>query len=80
MNTLSSTQTSAQAPTQARQAMYARRKRTNRIALALSLAAMAFGVFWLVWILWETVRLGVGGLSYAGAYRRLAAAVQRGQA
>ncbi|WP_407692505.1 phosphate ABC transporter permease PstA [Ramlibacter aquaticus] len=38
------------------------RKRVNRIALALSLAAMAFGMFWLVWILWETVRLGVGGL------------------
>jgi phosphate transport system permease protein len=40
-----------------------RRKRVNAIALALSLAAMAFGVFWLVWILWETMRLGVGGLS-----------------
>ncbi|WP_051603184.1 phosphate ABC transporter permease PstA [Simplicispira psychrophila] len=51
--------------TRARQAMYARRKRTNRMALALSLAAMAFGVFWLVWILWETVRLGLGGLSLA---------------
>ena len=61
MNTLSSTQP----PTQARQAMYTRRKRTNRIALALSLAAMAFGLFWLVWILWETIRLGVGGLSLA---------------
>ena len=55
----------AAAQNQARQAMYARRKRTNRIALALSLAAMAFGVFWLVWILWETVRLGLGGLSLA---------------
>jgi phosphate transport system permease protein len=39
------------------------RRRVNAIALALSLAAMAFGVFWLVWILVETVRLGVGGLS-----------------
>jgi phosphate transport system permease protein len=29
----------------------------------LSLAAMAFGVFWLIWILVETVRLGVGGLA-----------------
>ncbi len=48
-----------------REAMYARRKRTNGIALALSLAAMAFGVFWLVWILWETVRLGIGGLGLA---------------
>ncbi len=42
-----------------------RRKAVNRIALALSLAAMAFGVFWLVWILFETVRLGVGGLTMA---------------
>lgn len=55
----------AAAQARARQAMYARRKRTNRIALALALAAMAFGVFWLVWILWETVRLGLGGLSLA---------------
>ena len=55
----------AEAQNRARQAIYARRKRTNRIALTLSLAAMAFGVFWLVWILWETVRLGLGGLSLA---------------
>ncbi|GAA6118048.1 phosphate ABC transporter permease PstA [Acidovorax sp. FG27] len=48
-----------------RQARYDRRKRVNQIALTLSLLAMAFGVFWLVWILWETVRLGVGGLSIA---------------
>ncbi|MGM9515645.1 phosphate ABC transporter permease PstA [Roseateles sp. DB2] len=44
---------------------HARRKRTNAIALALSLAAMAFGVFWLIWILFETVRLGIGGLNWA---------------
>jgi phosphate transport system permease protein len=44
---------------------YLRRKRVNKIALALSLAAMAFGVFWLVWILFETVRLGVAGLTWA---------------
>jgi phosphate transport system permease protein len=48
-----------------RERMYLVRKRLNRIALALSLMAMAFGVFWLVWILWETVRLGVGGLAWA---------------
>ena len=48
---------------QVRQARYASRKRLNQIALTLSLLAMAFGVFWLVWILWETIRLGVGGLS-----------------
>jgi phosphate transport system permease protein len=50
---------------QARERSYLRRKRVNRLALALSLAAMAFGVFWLVWILWETVRLGIGGLAWA---------------
>jgi len=42
-----------------------RRKLVNRVALLLSLAAMVFGVFWLVWILFETVRLGVGGLTLA---------------
>jgi phosphate transport system permease protein len=47
-----------------RERMYLRRKRVNRVALALSLAAMAFGVFWLVWILWETVRLGIGGITW----------------
>ena len=40
-----------------------RRKMTNAIALTLSLAAMAFGLLWLVWILFTTLRLGIGGLS-----------------
>jgi len=48
-----------------RERRYASRKRVNKVALALSLLAMAFGVFWLLWILFETVRLGVGGLSIA---------------
>ncbi len=39
------------------------RKRVNVIALVLSMSAMVFGLFWLSWILIETVRLGVGGLS-----------------
>jgi len=39
------------------------RKRMNVIALTLSLGAMAFGLFWLAWILLETIRLGVGGLA-----------------
>jgi phosphate transport system permease protein len=43
--------------------LHRKRKRLNAVALALSLAAMAFGVFWLIWILFETLRLGVGGLS-----------------
>lgn len=50
---------------QRRQQMFAGRKRVNQIALTLSLMAMASGVFWLVWILWETVRLGLGGISLA---------------
>ena len=49
----------------ARQQVYARRKRMNYVALALSMLAMAFGLFWLIWILFETVRLGVSGLSWA---------------
>jgi phosphate transport system permease protein len=39
------------------------RKRVNSVALTMSLLAMGFGLFWLAWILFETVRLGVGGLS-----------------
>ncbi|WP_309624420.1 phosphate ABC transporter permease PstA [Methylibium sp.] len=44
---------------------HAKRKRINAIALVLSLGAMAFGVFWLIWILIETVRLGIGGMVLA---------------
>ncbi|MBV8122881.1 MAG: ABC transporter permease subunit, partial [Paucibacter sp.] len=43
--------------------MHAKRKRVNALALTLSLGAMAFGVFWLLWILFETVHLGAAGLS-----------------
>jgi phosphate transport system permease protein len=50
---------------EARQVKFAQRKRKNRVVLTLALAAMAFGLFWLFWILFETVRLGVGGLSFA---------------
>lgn len=50
---------------EARLAMHRRRKRVNRVALALALGAMGFGVFWLVWILFETVRLGFSGLALA---------------
>ena len=48
-----------------RQAKYNKRKRLNQVALTLSMAAMLFGVFWLVWILWETIRQGLGGLNFA---------------
>jgi phosphate transport system permease protein len=46
-----------------RLARHRSRKRINAIALVLSLGAMAFGLFWLIWILVETVRLGLGGLA-----------------
>ena len=45
-----------------RMALHRRRKRVNAVALTLALAAMAFGLVWLIWILVETVRLGIGGL------------------
>jgi len=48
-----------------RLAKHRRRKMVNAMALTLSMAAMAFGLFWLIWILIETVRLGVGGLALA---------------
>jgi phosphate transport system permease protein len=40
-----------------------RRRATNAAALTLSLAAMAFGLIWLIWILYTTLHLGIGGLS-----------------
>jgi phosphate transport system permease protein len=46
-----------------RTALHRKRKLVNAISLTLALAAMAFGLFWLIWILVETVRLGVGGLA-----------------
>ncbi|RQP22059.1 phosphate ABC transporter permease PstA [Piscinibacter terrae] len=47
-----------------RLAKHRRRKLVNVLALTLSMAAMAFGLFWLLWILFETVRLGIGGLTW----------------
>ncbi len=43
--------------------VFARRKVVNNVALTLSMAAMAFGLFWLIWILFTTISLGIGGLS-----------------
>ena len=39
------------------------RKYKNRLALGVSLAAMAFGLVWLIWILATTIELGVASLS-----------------
>jgi len=40
-----------------------RRRIVNSVALGLSLVAMAFGVWWLLWILFDVIRLGIAGLS-----------------
>jgi phosphate transport system permease protein len=42
-----------------------RRKVVNLVALALSLGAMAFGIVWLVWILWDVLQLGFRGLTWS---------------
>jgi phosphate transport system permease protein len=55
----------AKALLETRQARYSQRKLINSIALVLSMMAMAFGLFWLFWILFETVRLGVAGLNWS---------------
>ncbi|MCL2830853.1 MAG: phosphate ABC transporter permease PstA [Betaproteobacteria bacterium] len=44
-------------------ARFARRKRFNQAAIALSMIAMLFGMFWLAWILWETIHIGISSLS-----------------
>ena len=48
-----------------RLAKHKMRKVINAVAMVLCMSAMAFGLFWLAWILIETVRLGLGGLSIA---------------
>ena len=48
-----------------RLALHRKRKLVNVVALTLALSAMAFGLFWLTWILIETVRLGLGGLGWS---------------
>lgn len=46
-----------------RRRMQFRRGLKNKIAILISLLAMAFGLFWLVWILGTTISRGIGGLS-----------------
>ncbi|WP_374626602.1 phosphate ABC transporter permease PstA [Pandoraea sp.] len=58
-------ETPAVKPTDAftRVRLQAYRRRKNIFAIVLSLAAMAFGLLWLLWILYTTLSLGIGGLS-----------------
>ena len=46
-----------------RRKMQSWRSVKNKIALTLSLLTMAFGLFWLVWILYTTLSRGIDGLS-----------------
>ncbi|MFB9998310.1 Phosphate transport system permease protein pstA [Providencia rustigianii] len=39
------------------------RRQINRMALVISMLTMAFGLFWLVWILYSTVTKGIDGMS-----------------
>ncbi len=48
-----------------RQRFFGRRKMTNIVVLTISLAAMAFGMIWLLWILYSVLQLGISGLSLA---------------
>lgn len=48
-----------------RRKMQAWRSTKNKIALTLSLLTMAFGLFWLIWILFTTVTKGIDGLSWS---------------
>ena len=59
-----SAMTATPAAAEHRLPMHRRRKRVNAIALTLSLGAMAFGLFWLVWILIEVIVLGISGISW----------------
>jgi phosphate transport system permease protein len=62
---MSSVSTLSSSSVDPRLAKHKRRKLINAVALTLSLGAMAFGLFWLIWILAETIRLGVGGLNWS---------------
>ena len=45
--------------------LYARRRLINILSLGISVLAMAFGLFWLGWILFTLLQYGVPGLSLA---------------
>jgi phosphate transport system permease protein len=43
--------------------LYLRRRLRNAVAMALSLAAAVFGLFWLAWILWTTFSKGLAAMN-----------------
>jgi phosphate transport system permease protein len=50
---------------QTRLARFNQRRLVNRIALSAAYLAMSFGMFFLFWILFDTIRLGAAGLNIA---------------
>ena len=44
-------------------ALYRRRRLVNSFNKTMSFLTVAFGLFWLVWILYTLLKLGLGGLS-----------------
>lgn len=59
---MSAVTTSAAVGPSFRQRHFGRRKLINIVSLFLSLCAMAFGMVWLLWILYSVLLQGVGGL------------------
>ena len=45
-------------------ALYLRRRITNALAMALSMLATLVGLAFLAWILWETLRQGIGAINW----------------
>ena len=45
--------------------LYTRRRFINFLSLGIAVLAMAFGLFWLGWILWTLLQYGIPGLSLA---------------
>lgn len=62
---MSAVKATQQAMLAMRQRRYRQRKLLNQVALTLSVLAMAFGMVWLIWILFETIRLGTEALGLA---------------
>jgi len=48
-----------------RRMLQLRRNATNLLAQSLAVAATAFGLFWLAWIVWTTLRMGLHALTPA---------------
>ena len=55
-------------PVSAENPVYRRRRRTNNVMMAISAAAIAFGLFWLFWIIFTLLREGAAALLRPSLY------------